>query len=166
MRKWTALSVCVAFFLVMTTALVIRASRTAVQPIKVEPASRFMPGQPRPKDSFCDWHHAWGDFQYCNEHPSTDTGLTFAFDRRRKTITYSSTYGFGLSIGELMLGWGQPSGYRSTGWAVQVYWGSRSAYLVSQKFEPQARVIFIAYELEPKESVSWKGFVTEAGVRR
>ncbi len=166
MRNWTVLLVAVTLFLVMTTTLVIKGSRAELKPVNVEPASRFMPGHPRPRDSFCDWHLAWGDFQYCNDHPKSDTGLSFAFDRKRKTITYTSTYGYGLNIGDLVLVWGQPSGYRSTGWAVQVYWGTRSAYLVSQKFQPQARVIFIAHELETKDSVDWKGFITAAGVSR
>jgi hypothetical protein len=160
MRKWLILSITAAFLLTLTTTAVIKAARTDLQPANIELNPKYLPGSPRPDDSFCDSHMTWGDVQYCNEYPNTAAGVSFAFDRTRKVITHTSMLSFGLNVGDLIALWGQPTSYRVGGWAVQVFWGNRSAYMVMQSFSPQSRVIFITYESIEEHCKPWAGFIT------
>lgn len=160
LRKWVILTSAATFFLTLTTTVVIKASRTDLQTAQVNLDPQFLPGSPRPDESYCDSHMTWGDVQYCNEFPNTEAGVSFAFDRRKKMITHTSTLGFGLTIGDLITLWGQPTGYRIGGWAVQVYWGNRSAYMVAGTFGPQSDIIFINYEYATDKSLPWSGFIS------
>jgi hypothetical protein len=160
MRNWMKVSVAVVLVLTLTTTVIIKASRSQSQAVQVNLDPKYLPGNPRPDESYCDSHMSWGDVQYCNEYPNTVAGVSYAFDRQKKMITHASTLGFGLTIGDLIALWGQLTGYRIGGWAVQVYWGNRSAYMVSQTFGPGSTIIFITYEYTSDSYNPWSGFIS------
>jgi hypothetical protein len=62
------------------------------------------------------------------------------------------------AIGDLILAWGTPTGFDQYDTSIVVSWGTRSALLVTNSFQPNSRVRFIAYDTEPLKRSPWRGF--------
>jgi hypothetical protein len=67
-----------------------------------------------------------------------------------------------LTIGDLILAWGEPTGQTRYGYSADVYWGTRSAFVSSTPgFSPFSTVYFVTYRAELEQAGPWRGFVSE-----
>jgi hypothetical protein len=87
-----------------------------------------------------------------------DKEIVLSFDARLKTILRAAIQTQELTIGEAIINWGTPTGIVQTYYLTSVHWGTRSAYMYSDSFQPNSRVDFIQYDLEPQRTSSWRGF--------
>jgi hypothetical protein len=159
MRKWMTLaaisSLCSALILIM----VIKVHRLPITPPRLDLDSAFMPGNPVPPHSYCDWRLAVTDTRFCVAPPLAGERISFDVDRYKGTIVRTSLSGRRLTVGELMLAWGQPSGYLKRGISFQVFWQDRSAYLVTSSLSPHSRVLFLSYDLQRGSQFPWRGLI-------
>jgi hypothetical protein len=140
---------------------VIAASRTLPAPLPIELPTRYMPGSPLPRESHCDWRLYGGEAMYCNIGWRSQGWFSFAYDPHRKTITRTAAdVPDDLTVGDLVLSWGMPSGIEPAGWGTYISWDRRSAYVPPSTFSPRSRVVFVSYQLEPTKQPAWKGFVS------
>lgn len=133
-------------------------ARTTVQPIDLGISESLLPGNMLPATARCDRRTSSENVMYCD---IMDNGRTiyFSYDAKRNVIisTVASLKGR-KKIGELILAWGTPTGYKKWGIAAKVYWGKRSAYVVTRDFSPDSVASFVTFTLEPAEVSPWKGF--------
>ncbi len=94
---------------------------------------------------------------YCN---ALDDGVIvhFSYDLQEREITSTVVAVQNVTIGQLILAWGIPTGYAKSVGAAEVYWGTRSVYLASLPFTPETQVGYIAYSLRPYVTACWHGF--------
>jgi hypothetical protein len=152
----TSLTVVLGLVLFM----VVRANRTAVHPIALDLPVRVLPGSLIPRDANCDWSMVTEYRLFC--HVNNDgVPIHFNYDMRRGVVISVSVETGEITVGELILAWGEPTGYTKSGTAVQLYWGVRSVYLMSRVFTPSARAGYVFYTREPNRSQPWRGFVTQ-----
>jgi hypothetical protein len=138
---------------------VIAVNRTELRPLGLELPSRVQPGKSLPADARCDWHMVMEHILYCNVVDS-NVLVHFSYDIERQVILSSSMLANGKTVGDLLLAWGEPSGYTRSEMAVQVFWGARSVYLSSTPFKPGTRAGYITYTLEPDSARPWHGFTS------
>ena len=151
-----AASLCTALIIVVT-GVIVAPHREAI-PKPIEPPTTLLPGNSLPDDSHCDYHPFMDSRIYCSttQHGST---VYMSYDVARHEIMDTVIFTNHMTVGDLILVWGAPTGYTRSGAAVQVYWGNRSAYVFVGTFSPQSRTSFVTYSLEPHEAVAWHGFI-------
>ena len=126
-----------------------------------EPVSpRFLPGNPLPRSSWCDRHYfdPYETTLTCHARQSTDSVVYFTYDTRERQITRTFVNTPGKTVGELVLAWGTPIGYRSDTFGVYVHWQGRFAYSSDRAFKPESQAVFIAYNANTTRYTSWLGF--------
>ena len=157
MSKFHIISAATTAFATVVVAGIITTSRSATLPPPIDVPARYMPGSPLPDDGDCEWHMYEDQMRFCRGH--ADGWLFFTYDMRARVIDHVTTENPGeLTIGDLMLMWGIPSGIDQNRWGVYVYWGSRSAFVNGPRFGPQSRVAFITYRLQAYPQSTWRGF--------
>ena len=151
--------VSVALFGFMLLILsTIAVARTEVIPEVIMPPPAYLPGNSLPRFSDKDVCTFLPSYQpSCLGH-LRDYDIYWAYDPRtykivRTTITADNR------IGNLILAWGTPTGFDQYGTSIVVSWGTRSALLVTNSFQPYSRVRFIEYATEPLKRSPWRGFV-------
>ena len=160
MRKvivaYTVLILMLALILVIG-AVVLRPSFRAVG---LQPYPALMPGQPIPhySDLSCLWHYFNNDTFYC--YLRVDRRVMVAYDASESAIDRMWIDTPNLTIGDLILAWGQPRGV-SGGYTYQYvhFTGGRAAF-VDRPTSPASRVYFVKFE-GPELSGPinhWKGF--------
>src|SRR5262249_20378203 len=108
---------------------------------------------------------------YCNRHPSDDytiycttadkgNSVYFVYSTVRHMIVDIAASGHDKTIGELIVAWGMPTGAKYSELGAQVYWGTRSVYLVTTDFNPGTPVNYVSYSLEPHAVPAWMGFIS------
>jgi hypothetical protein len=154
-----------AAMVVMGTALLVAAvsgviatnKQIPLRPDSVDLPERLRPGSPLPSGAHCDWQPTGDDMLYCNVY--MEYGLAYlAYDIERKQIIGTAASAGGKTIGDLILAWGIPTGFVKWSLSVQVYWGTRSAYIISNEFGPSSHASYISYTLEAQKTAPWKGF--------
>jgi hypothetical protein len=135
---------------------VMTAARTGTIRQLLDLPPRYFPGNPLPEDVSCYTHddeHAPRCFdQLFGEE------VYFNFDGNPRTILRTIIPAQAYTIGQLILSWGAPSGIRRNYYTIYVYWGTRSALLYTNSFQPDSRVEFILYDLEQQPTSPWRGF--------
>jgi hypothetical protein len=71
----------------------------------VDLPERFQPGQPLPLDAYCYWEHWSTQYLYCQAD-----GVYLSFDQETRTIQRATKHVQDLTIGDLILVWGEPTG--------------------------------------------------------
>lgn len=151
-----ATGLCAALIVVVAGVIIASRSNATSQPI--EPPATLLPGNRLPEEARCDYHPFLDSRIYCS---TTRDGSTvyLSYDVARHEIMDTVIFTNHMTIGDLILAWGAPTGYTRSGAALQVYWGSRSAYIFVGTFSPNSRTSFITYSLEPRETLDWRGFI-------
>jgi hypothetical protein len=105
-----ALSAISTVILALAVTTFIKVHRAELLSRVPEPDPQFMPGQLMPVGCYCDSQFTVNDTQYCTAQSEGGERLSLNVTRKTGLITRTTTPNFGLSIGELMLLWGEPSG--------------------------------------------------------
>lgn len=147
-------------FVVITVLLtgIIAASGKEALPMPVEPPAVLLPGNSLPDNAHCDYHPFMESRIYCS---TVKDGLTLylSYDMARHEIMDTVLLTNHMTVGELILTWGRPTGYTKSGASVQVYWGNRAAYVFSGPFTPSSRASFVTYSLDSHPVSDWHGFI-------
>lgn len=155
MLRWIV--ICVSVVLLATVGGVVELS--AARPIEptIDIPADLKPGNPRPQHALCE---GWPYYSYLMEYCHIGE-VYFFLDSQKGRITQSMYYPETqkLTLGELILNWGTPSGFSKAGMLVQVYWSDRYVYLQSQTLSPTTLVSTVGWNNEV-EGKPWRGFVT------
>jgi hypothetical protein len=123
-------------------------------------SSRFLPGNPFPGSAWCNWSSYTDGDLYCEALNINDDTISFTFDPHRQLITYTTFSIPAITVGELILAWGLPTGYIPAGIGTKVTWQHRAIYVMSRVFAPSNKVSFVSYQLdEIKPTHPWRGFI-------
>jgi hypothetical protein len=154
MKRILLLAYTVSFVVMWIAASAVASHAQASAPEKpILPLlqSRLMPGQAVP--SGCQVHQIDSEHQYCYVN-----GITLALSRGEIIRTYLSAYSSGLTVGDLMLNWGKPSGASYHWYTVWLYWPDRYAYVLGL-FTPNSRVGMVVYAKSVTASYGpWQGY--------
>lgn len=140
---------------------IIGVSRTqTLQAIKIPPPE-YLPGNPLPSLSdniACnnDDANQLNNLSCWVHLPSQD--VYFYYEARSKSIIRTILHANEYTIGALILAWGTPTGFDRYGTATVISWGTRSANLDAESFQPTNPVTVITYDLKPLKRSSWQGF--------
>jgi hypothetical protein len=150
--SFAALAFSALTMLILSVVMIVRT--VPAQPILNLP-ERYLPGNPFPTDAL------FPSINYGN-YPAIayyqNKNITLAYDVSTDRITVTSISMHEYTIGDLITAWGTPIGITQNGDYTWVYWGTRSAFLLPNSFQPTSRVAVIMYTLELFQSSSWRGF--------
>jgi hypothetical protein len=121
----------------------------------LEPA--MMPDQPAPTGGLCQYQAPEVVCEY--RHGNSAVYFTLADPTIQQA--YLFTYASGLTIGDLILAWGEPQGIAYLPYqAIYVYWPERSAFILTKTgLSASSRVGFIRYGVhDDDEQQTWRGF--------
>jgi hypothetical protein len=160
MRSVTILSVLSSIILAAVAGCIITFTRgepaAAFEPVN----PRFLPGNPLPRSSWCERHY--GDPTEttlpCHARQPTGRVVYLTYDTREQQITRTFINTPGKTVGELVLAWGIPTGYRNDSFGVYVYWQGRFVYSSDRAFKPESRAVFVAYSGKATKYAPWYGF--------
>jgi hypothetical protein len=142
------------FSLALTVWLL--AWRTALEPLVLELPAALRPGSvwPRQSDASCAWYYYMGGPVSCHQGE-----FYFTYDPRSSVIEHTAWIlpNQELTIGRLVLTWGQPVGIRQSGWLVSVYWPGRYVYVVGRSFMPDNWVDVVVWSTNDSAD-PWQGF--------
>jgi len=161
-RRPILVSIATLSLIILTILIhnVVAVART--QPVRpvIDPPQHFLPGSPLPAEWTCPLKGA--GFIVCTIHrDGKDVHVTYEVTRHVIVATVISAHEY--TIGDLILTWGIPNFFAQNGRAIDVYWGTRYAYLITCSFQPGSHVEFIAYYLEEHTGSRWQGFSTAKG---
>ncbi len=148
--------------------LSIAASRTGMSAPGPQIVDYLLPGHALPQGASCDngepgFRYIW----YCKAFQAGGKLVHFIYDRRKQVISSASLAGEGVTVGDLILAWGTPTGYTDHFRGVRVYWAEKVVW-VSVPLSPASPVDTITY-LDPtdllQDQLAWHGFVTAGGPR-
>lgn len=133
-----------------------RAGRKQDAPGLPEPPDSLLPGQPLEALGTCLWweYQAPSALLYCDHSPYMIT-----YNTHDKRIEHISLYVYQrqLTAGDLVEGWGKPSGLVDRPGTVKLVWQNRFAYILSQPFSPDSRVVFLEWGVTSSER-PWQGW--------
>ena len=121
---------------------------------------RFLPGHPLPVDATCTETVANSvacSFYHINYAGKEVSLIADVSGRNIADAVYSAHE---YTIGDLILVWGLPSGFIHYGSAVQVYWDTRFAYLITCSLQPDSHIELISYSQISSQMPPWRGFTT------
>ncbi len=134
------------------------ASRTPSQPPAVDLPSAYLPGSPIPKDvSGC---HMDRDIRrsVCSLRTSESGMIYFEVDEAQRTIIQTRIWVSQVTLGQLILVWGTPTGFESRNHKTTLYWERRSAEVYSAVLKPNTPVNDVTYTLKSPVMSPWPGF--------
>src|SRR5688572_19542877 len=108
------------------------AAHTTSQVAFYDPIEEYLqPGNPLPQINSCNWDNiASGnedDTISCHTSQSTGQAVWFSYNVRSQRIVHASIAAKNITVGELMLAWGEPSGQLRQGNGQYIYWPDRYA---------------------------------------
>lgn len=146
--------------LIVLGASVVAFARMRAVPIRIiEPPSYLLPGNRPPTNAACDSLHD-GRFRCYVIQGGKEVYL--AYNGASQMIISAVISAREYTIGDLITAWGTPAGFTQDGRAIEVNWGTHSAYLHTCSFQAFSRVGYIEYSLEPKQGSPWRGFTNRA----
>ncbi len=156
--KAAAVVTSTAVLLTLAVFAVVVMHRSSTYPVDIGLPTRLLPGKPLPPDAHCEWYMASENNLYC---VVTEEGLSayISYDIRQQVIRTASLPIRDKVVGELILAWGEPSGFSGSGLSNQVNWGNRSVYVISTPFSPNTRAGYIFYSITPYTAEPWRGFI-------
>jgi hypothetical protein len=159
MRNWLTFSSISTVIFAVAVAILIKGYRTELTTRFPDLDPRFSPGHTLPPNSYCDWQFAVADTQYCTAELDTEERISMDVNSKTGLITRTNVSSHGMTVGDLMLIWGEPSGYSRSGIVFQVYWQNRSVYITTSALSPHSPVVFISYDLDRPQQLPWSGLV-------
>ncbi len=133
-------------------------ARTQPIPKILAPPALYLPGNPLPELSKKeDCHHFAYIYLSCYVNQS-DQEIFFDYELSSQKIIHTTHVTNEYKIGELIVDWGTPTGMTQYGSFFIIYWGTRSAVLYTNSFQPNSRIASIGYDWKPQQSSPWRGF--------
>ena len=143
--------------LAMLVVGVVAVARTETIPRLLDLPESYLPGNTLPRDVSC--------YKPGDEHtphwfvPLLGYEVYFDFDAGTRMINRTVIPEQAHTLGQLIASWGIPTGIiRRFEFDTYVCWGSRSAFIWGSSIQPDSRVDFIQYDLEPQQASTWHGF--------
>ncbi len=122
--------------------------------------SDSQPGGPLPQFASCDYHNFYGGIAYCRF--GDFFSASYDYTAHKIECIYHSQGFNGLTVGDLILAWGQPTGIEFSGYSTTLYWGNKLAYVsYNHKFTPSSLVTFTAWCNDQRHGSPWRGFQTK-----
>jgi hypothetical protein len=140
------------------------AAHTTQQVTPYDPIEEYLrPGNPLPRINSCNWDNiASGNEDgtiSCHTSQKSGQSIWFSYNVRTQRIVHASIATKDITVGELMLVWGEPLGQLRQGNGQYIYWRDRYAYFITRSFDPTNRVAFVAYHSRPMKCRPWLGFI-------
>jgi hypothetical protein len=147
------------FTVLISTAVIVLAGQTPSPNINdtVDIPEKYHPGNTLPHDATCDWHPASEKTLYCYVEVN-GAPIYMAYDMARNKILDVAATAHDATVGDLITAWGRPTGVIRWSVSVQVFWGTRSAYVMSGAFTPSSHASFISYSTDVRDVEPWQGF--------
>ncbi len=146
--------------LIPLTMSILIVSRTGVSSKIYTPPQAYLPGNPLPLTSGEETCVALQPYSSsCRTHVQ-DHEFYWYYELGTYKIIRTTISAEENTIGDLIIAWGTPTGFDQYDTSIVVSWGTRSALLVTNSFQPYSQVRFIEYDTEPLKRSGWHGFVT------
>jgi hypothetical protein len=160
-NKWVGCALIAGIVTIFASTTVIALAKRSPAPNVLDAVTlpdRLLPGHTLPKEAKCDWNPAAEEMLYC-QVLLDENSIYISYDMRRNLIVNAALSAHDTSIGDLITVWGNPTGMIRWNLSVQVFWGSRSAYVVTRQFTPSSRASYISYTADLHPTDPWKGFI-------
>jgi hypothetical protein len=119
----------------------------------------LMPGHPAPKQCDFQWRAYYPSSSFYCRNTVSNTLMYAEFSISKGTITRVSYSVANTTLGDLVVLWGEPTGFRQYSWGDIVFWGQRSVWASSGPFSPNSKVLLVSYSMDASEAHPWRGFV-------
>jgi hypothetical protein len=143
--------------LTMLILAVVMVGRTSAIPPVLDLPQPYLPGNPLPRNVSC--RVPGGEHIECFAELSVHV-IYFTFDEETRMIKRTVVPAWEYTLGQLIAAWGTPTGINRGDYTTYVVWNTRSALLYRSSIQPENRVNFIWYDLEPAQAAPWRGFTT------
>ncbi len=137
-------------------AAVMALTRIGSIPAPPELLPSYLPGNPLPEGTTC-YVGSSEVIPRCSIH-YLDQEIHFRVNAETQLIDTTIIPSHAYRLGQLILAWGTPDSISRTSHTTYIHWGPRSAHLYTDSAQPNSRVEFITYDLEPKPASPWRGF--------
>ncbi len=87
--------------------------------------------------------------------------IELTYDGIVHQIIYTAVSTPDQKLGDLIVAWGEPTGFTRSGQTLAVSWSTRTAYLAPHSFQPDTQVMRVTYDDKPKQTSPWHGFVSQ-----
>jgi hypothetical protein len=140
---------------------VISGARLRAAPLKIDPPAFLLPGSKLSVQTQCD------ALVSCQASPNgyrddiTYEGkkVYLVFDVDNQMIVHTTVSVQTYTVGDLIANWGTPTGFARYGHVIDIFWGTRDAYIYSCLLQPDTHIEFLEYDLEPRQGSLWRGFI-------
>jgi hypothetical protein len=157
MIKSLAMAGAVLLSLVIGATLLF--ARTQLRALDLEAPAYFQHGRRMIEGLYSGWDcDYWSRVASCTMEGQDGLRYYVSYDTKDHTITRVSKWisDWDVTIGELILAWGQPIGND----LAVVSWGNRTAFALGDNgLSPTDKVYFVSYYLNPTKEAPWTGFI-------
>jgi len=155
------LHIAIAMLAILTalTCVFIFFARPNMSATVTEPPSDLLPGKQRfPWTVGCNSLH---DGRFICDKTLRGSQIELTYDAIKQQIVYTVISTPDQTLADLLIAWGKPTGITNTGQSVAVFWSTRVAYLAPYSFRPETQVKHIAYGDALKQTLLWRGFISQ-----
>ncbi len=162
--RYRVIAVTMALTALLLVAIigVMLATRTSLRPLNLDLPARYRPGQvlDSTQPHFREYYRSYTSVTGYVERASDTLDYIIELDMPVRTIRHVSKwiYDSHITLGDLILRWGPPTGKRGS----FVEWQDRSAFLTSDDgLFPSDEVYFITFGMAPEDLEPWNGFTSD-----
>ena len=119
----------------------------------------LMPGHHAPQQCDFQWRAYYPSSSFYCRNTVSETLMYAEYSISRDAITRVSYSVANTTLGDLVLVWGAPTGFRHYSWGDVVFWGKRSVWASSGPFSPNSKVLLVSYSMDAPDVQPWRGFV-------
>jgi len=154
--KATVIALVCSSLIFLTGAVVVAQLQGEARPAPTIGDFPVQPGDPAPETAWCSFSYDY-DHVYCQVRLHGQD-VYFSRDVRDGTVRTISYPTGKIAVGELMALWGRPTAVAESGMFRRVYWGTKSALVLSKRFTPNSAAAFVTLGLLVKNTSTWQGF--------
>ncbi len=159
MLRLLVLALVVSVHLVLGSVVSV-ASNKPLLAVDLELPNELRVNNMPPRQIACFWQESvmsGGDLQM---ERMCDYGVYHLFIRHNLIQTVSLfVYARNVRLGDLVLAWGTPSGFKHQNMLSSVYWPGRYVYLVTRPIRPDSIVSVVVWD-DNVQSSEWRGFTS------
>lgn len=98
--------------------------------------------------------------RYALEYITCNTGkISYSFDDKTHRIVCASTGLQNYTVGDLILIWGTPIGFRNNYGVISIFWKGKHIFTPETDFSPNSKAFYLIYQDDPIY-FKWSGFST------
>jgi hypothetical protein len=153
--RWTGVVFLACSVLILTAAIL---PRMHPSPAIFEPPAAYLPRSvlpPLPGETDCQ---PSGYFNAACRALLFGKEVTVTYELGTRMIVRTAIKSREYRVGDLIAGWGVPSGITQSDGYTRLCWDTRFALLYTNTFQLESRVDYIVYELTAAEASTWHGF--------